>query len=125
MADYLWVGAGGAAGSMARYWVWKLVAPTSGGFPWATMAVNVTGSFVLGLLAGILAGRVDPTVRFAVFFGLLGGYTTFSTFTVDTVELFRVGEVFSGVMNVVVAVLAGLAAAWVGILLGEAMNPAI
>lgn len=123
MQEFLWVGAGGAAGSMARYWVWQVVAPRSGGFPWATMVVNLTGSFLLGFLAGILAGRLDPTVRFAVFFGVLGGYTTFSTLTVDTVELLRVGEAASAAANVAISLIAGLAAAWAGVLAGEALNP--
>jgi CrcB protein len=123
MQEFLWVGAGGAAGSMARYWVWKVVAPRSGGFPWATMAVNLSGSFLLGFLAGILAGRLDPTVRFAVFFGVLGGYTTFSTLTVDTVELLRVGEAPSAAANVLISLTAGLAVAWAGVLAGEALNP--
>lgn len=124
MQEFLWVGAGGAAGSMARYWVWKVVAPRSAGFPWATMAVNLSGSFLLGLLAGVLAGRLDPVVRFAVFFGVLGGYTTFSTFTVDTVEMLRVGELGSAVANVVISLVAGIAVAWLGVIVGEAINPA-
>ena len=124
MQEFFWVGAGGAAGSMARYWVWKVVAPRSAGFPWATMAVNLTGSFLLGLLAGVLAGRLDPVVRFAVFFGVLGGYTTFSTFTVDTVELARIGEWAPAISNVVGSVVLGLGAAWIGVIVGEALNSA-
>lgn len=106
---------------MVRYWVWTVVAPRSEGFPWATMAVNLTGSFLLGFLAGVLAGRLDDVVRYGVFFGLLGGYTTFSTFSVDTVELLRVGEMIPAVMNVVLAVGIGVLAAWVGIAAGEAL----
>ena len=123
MRAFLLVGGGGAIGSMARYWVWTLVAPRSAGFPWATMVVNLSGSLVLGLLAGVLADRLDDAIRYAVFFGLLGGYTTFSTFSVDTVELMRVGETFPAAMtNIVIAVLGGIAAAWLGILIGEAIG---
>ncbi len=125
MRAFLLVGAGGAVGSMARYWVWTVIAPRSEGFPWATMAVNITGSFALGFLAGVLAGRLDDTVRYAVFFGLLGGYTTFSTFSVDTVELVRVGEMWPALANTALAVVAGFAVAWIGILLGEALNPTV
>jgi CrcB protein len=121
MRAFFLVGAGGAVGSMVRYWVWTVVAPRSEGFPWATMAVNLTGSFLLGFLAGVLAGRLDDVVRYGVFFGLLGGYTTFSTFSVDTVELLRVGETIPAVMNVVLAVGIGVLAAWVGIAAGEAL----
>ena len=107
---------------MARYWVWTVVAPHSAGFPWATMTVNLTGSLILGFMAGFLSGRLDDVVRYSVFFGLLGGYTTYSTFSVDTIELMRVGEAFPAVMNVVVAVVGGLAAAWLGIMAGEAIG---
>jgi len=107
---------------MARYWVWTVVAPRSEGFPWATMAVNLSGSLLLGFAAGVLAGRLDDAVRYSVFFGVLGGYTTFSTFTVDTVELIRVGEIVPTVANVVIAVLGGLLAAWLGIVVGESLS---
>ena len=122
MRAVLLVGGGGAIGSMARYWIWTIVAPRSEGFPWATMTVNLSGSLVLGLLAGLLSGRLDDAVRYGAFFGLLGGYTTFSTFSVDTVELIRVGEMFPALMNVSIAVLGAIAAAWLGILIGEAIN---
>jgi CrcB protein len=121
MRAFFLVGAGGALGSMARYWVWTLVAPRSAGFPWATMAVNLSGSLLVGFLAGVLTGRLDDTVRFSVFFGLLGGYTTFSTFSVDTVELLRVGEMVPATMNVTIAIVGGLLAAWAGIVLGESL----
>ena len=119
--DVLWVGAGGAVGSALRYLVWRAVG-TSGGFPWATLLVNITGSFVLGFLAGVYAGRVGPTMRLALFFGFLGGYTTFSTFTSETVVLARTGSAAMAFGNVAVSVLVGLAAAFVGVLLGEQLS---
>ncbi len=119
--DVLWVGAGGAVGSALRYLVWRAVG-TSGGFPWATVFVNITGSFVLGLLAGLYAGRVGPTMRLALFFGLLGGYTTFSTFTSETVVLARTGSAAMAFGNVAVSVLVGVAAAFLGVLLGEQLT---
>ena len=118
LKDVMWVGAGGAVGSALRYLVWRMVG-TSGGFPWATVLVNVTGSLLLGLLAGIYAGRVGPTMRLAVFFGFLGGYTTFSTFTSETVVLARTGSAAAAFGNVAISLLVGLAAALVGVLLGE------
>lgn len=125
LANVMWVGLGGAVGSAARYLVWTVVAPRSTGFPWATFAVNMSGSFLLGFLAGILAGRLDPVVRFGVFFGVLGGYTTFSTFTVDAVELARVGEWLPAFSSVVLSVVLGIAAAWLGVVVGEALNPSM
>jgi CrcB protein len=116
--DVFWVGAGGAVGSALRYVVWRAVG-TSGGFPWATIFVNVTGSLVLGFLAGFYAGRVGPTMRLALFFGFLGGYTTFSTFTSETVVLARTGSAGSAFLNVAVSLMVGLTAAFAGVLLGE------
>lgn len=117
----LWVGAGGAVGSALRYVIWRAVG-TSGGFPWATVFVNVTGSFLLGFLAGFYTGRVSPTIRLAVFFGLLGGYTTFSTFTAETVVLARTGSTVAAFGNVAISVLAGLTAAFAGMVLGESLG---
>jgi fluoride exporter len=116
--DVLWVGAGGAIGSALRYVVWRVFG-ASGGFPWATLFVNVAGSFVLGLLAGIYAGRVGPTMRLALFFGFLGGFTTFSTFTAETVVLARTGSAAMAFGNVALSVAVGLTAAFVGVLIGE------
>lgn len=116
----LWVGAGGAVGSALRYVVWRAVG-TSGGFPWATVFVNVTGSFALGLLAGLYAGRINPTMRLAVFFGLLGGYTTFSTFTAETVVLARTGSTVAAFGNLLISLVAGVTAAFAGVILGEAL----
>lgn len=124
MREFLLVGVGGAIGSMGRYAVWRLIAPRSGGFPWATFAANVTGSFVLGLLAGLFLGSISDSVRFGVFFGVLGGYTTFSTFAVDTVELVRVGETVAAVSNVVLSIVLGLGAALAGLLAGEFIRSA-
>ncbi|MDJ0952664.1 MAG: CrcB family protein [Acidimicrobiia bacterium] len=116
--DILWVGAGGAVGSALRYLVWRLIG-ASGGFPWATLLVNVAGSFVLGLLAGIYAGRVGPTMRLALFFGFLGGFTTFSTFAGETVVLARTGSAALAFGNVAISIVVGLAAAFAGVMLGE------
>ena len=117
----LWVGAGGAVGSALRYVVWRLVG-ASGGFPWATVFVNVTGSFLLGLLAGVYAGRVSPTMRLAVFFGLLGGYTTYSTFTAETIVLARTGSTVAAFGNVAISLLAGVTAAFAGVIVGESLG---
>lgn len=120
LKDVMWVGAGGAVGSALRYLVWRAIG-TSGGFPWATVLVNVTGSFLLGFLAGVYAGRVGPTMRLALFFGFLGGYTTFSTFTSESVVLARTGSASAAFGNVAISVGVGLAAAFAGVLLGESV----
>ena len=116
--DVLWVGAGGALGSALRYLTWRAFG-AAGGFPWATVLVNVAGSFMLGLLAGLYAGRISPTMRLGLFFGFLGGFTTFSTFTSETVVLARTGSVALAFGNVALSVVVGLTAALIGVLLGE------
>ena len=116
--DVLWVGAGGAIGSALRYLTWRAFG-ADGGFPWATVLVNISGSFVLGLLAGLYAGRVSPTMRLGLFFGFLGGFTTFSTFTSETVVLARTGSAALAFGNVALSVVVGLGAALIGVLIGE------
>ena len=122
MVEFLLVGVGGAIGSVARYGVWRLIEPRGSSFTWATFLVNITGSFVLGLIVGLLAGRLDERIRALFFFGLLGGFTTFSTFTVDTVALWRAGLHQTAVVNVLFSVFAGIVAAYVGLLAGDALN---
>ena len=95
---------------------------TSGGFPWASVFVYFTGRCLLGLPAGVYAGRVGSTMRLAVFFALLGGYTTFSTFTAETVVLARAGSAVAAFGNVTVSMIAGLVAAFAGILIGESLG---
>src|SRR4051794_32171211 len=94
---YLWIALGGALGSMARYWLSGAVAVRIGEtFPWGTIVVNVTGSFIIGCFGGLTGpeGRllVDPAVRMFVMVGICGGYTTFSSFSLQTLDLARDGE---------------------------------
>ena len=119
------VGLGGALGTMARYGVWRALPNQPGSFTVATFAVNVIGSFVLGLLVGLLFGRLTMRVQALFFVGVLGGFTTFSTFTVDTVALFRAGAGTTAVLNVVLSVGVGLVVAAAGIYLGESLNPEV
>jgi CrcB protein len=111
------VGAGGFLGASARYalggLVYRLVSPA---FPWATVLVNVSGCFAIGFLA-ILAeerGPVGPTGRLFWLVGVLGGYTTFSTFGYETLGLAREGSYALAAASAVGQVALGLAAVWVG-----------
>jgi fluoride exporter len=112
------VGAGGAIGAILRYvvsgWVQQL-APL-GAFPVGTLAVNFLGCTVLGTLGGLAESRyvLGSGARLFVFLGILGGFTTFSTFAYETVALAREGEILKGVLNVVLSVLLCLAGAWLG-----------
>lgn len=114
------VAAGGALGAAARFEVVDLSAVPSGHFPWATLAINATGSFVLGLLAVVVATRLpsDRYLRPFVATGLLGGYTTYSTFAVEADLLLKDGHgalaaayVAASLSTCVLAAAAGMLAA--------------
>jgi CrcB protein len=112
-----------AIGAPARYVVDGFVQDRAGGvFPWGTFVVNVTGCLVLGLLAGFgLYHELDPTVRTVIGAGGLGAYTTFSTFTYETVRLAEEGAVDEAVRNAIGSFLAGLAAASAGLAIAAAV----
>ena len=116
------VGVGGAVGSLARHGVNLAVAYVFGRpVPYATAAVNLTGSAVIGLLAGLIAsGRLTmtPHMRTFVFVGLLGGFTTFSSFMLDTVALTHAGARTLAMWNVAGQTLLGLAAVYAGYYFG-------
>jgi CrcB protein len=115
---WLAVGAGGALGSIARHGVNILFAQVLGrAVPHATAAVNLAGSLVIGLLAGaIAAGRlhVSTEMRTFVFVGILGGFTTFSSFMLDTLALGNNGEHALAFSNVALQIACGLVAVWAG-----------
>ncbi len=102
----LLIAVGGALGSLARYWMSEALALALGpGFPWGTLLVNVSGSFVIGLAAGGSIGDArlvaSPFVRNFVMVGLCGGYTTFSAFSLQTVTMLQAGDVGRASLNVV------------------------
>jgi CrcB protein len=117
------VGFAGFVGALARYELEGLIADkTTGSFPWGTMFVNVTGSFVLGLLFALLVeGRVvvAPWLRTAAMVGLIGTYTTFSTFTLETVRLAEDGSYVLAGVNAMGSLAIGLVAVYAGIALGR------
>ena len=114
----LLVGAGGFVGSVFRYllgsWVHSLIGDSS--FPFGTLVINVLGCLIIGILAGISDFRQVFTseVRAFLLIGLLGGFTTFSAFSYETITLLRDGEMVAGLANVMAQVAAGLAAVWIG-----------
>ena len=119
---YLWVAIGGALGSMARYGASGLVARLSGStFPFGTMAVNVSGAIVIGFFAGLSIPEsrllIPAGVRIFVMTGICGGYTTFSTFSLETLNLMRDGEWAWALANVTLSVALCLIAAWMGFVL--------
>lgn len=114
---YLLVGAGGAIGAMARYFISTLTPPT---FPYATMIINITGSLAMGLIIGILARTLPPMqeeIRLFLAVGILGGYTTFSAFSLDVVTLWQRGDATGATLYVVISVVVSIVALYAGLML--------
>ena len=127
MTTSLWVAVGSALGGVLRYWCSGLVARGFGEtFPWGTLTVNVVGSLLIGLFVAVTGpdGRllVGGTTRQFVMLGLLGGFTTFSSFSLQTLTLLQGGEWLRAAGNVVLSVLLCLLGAWLGYGLGTALN---
>jgi CrcB protein len=124
LLPYVLVGAGGFLGANARYVAAKWIGTVSDGrFPLGTFLVNVSGSFLLGLLGGWLAGRLVPTsdhLRLALGVGFLGAFTTFSTFEFETHALIEDGIWFAALMNIVLSVCIGLIALRAGVVVAKA-----
>jgi CrcB protein len=127
MLAYLWVALGGAVGSAARYGLNGLISTRFGEtFPWGTLAINVTGSFLIGVFAAFAdpEGRVliSPGVRQFLMIGVCGGYTTFSSFSLQTLRLAQDGEWLYAAGYVLLSVALCLTAVWLGYALGAAFN---
>ncbi|HEX6997263.1 MAG TPA: fluoride efflux transporter CrcB [Gammaproteobacteria bacterium] len=125
--SYFWVAVGSALGGMARYGCTGLAARLFGAsFPWGTLIVNVSGSLLIGALAALLApenrlfGHPDARAFLAV--GLLGGFTTFSSFSLETLNLARSGEWLAAAGNALASLLLCLAAVWLGHFVGAALQ---
>jgi CrcB protein len=122
MKEVLWVGLGGFIGANARYLLGAWVAARFGAtFPYGTFVINVTGSFVLGVIMGLLDAHVlAPAVRLSLAIGFVGAYTTFSTFTYETLRLIENGSLLLATANVVGSVVVGMLAAVAGLAAGRA-----
>jgi|ERR1043166_710545 CrcB protein len=123
----LWIFLGGGFGSLARWWCSGIVGRCFGEtFPLGTLVVNVTGSLAIGFFATMTdpGGRwlVSPSFRTFFMFGICGGYTTFSSFSLQTLNLARDGEWLRAGLNVVLSVVLCLGAVWLGHLLATAVS---
>jgi len=127
MAIYLWIAIGSALGGMARYWCSGAAARLIGEtFPWGTLFVNVTGCFIIGFVATLTGpdGRIfaGSTARQFVMLGLLGGFTTFSSFSLQTLNLVQDNEWLQAGGNIIGSVVLCLLAVWLGYLLAFSIN---
>jgi CrcB protein len=125
--SYLWIAIGSALGGVSRYACSRYIALWFGEtFPWGTIFVNVSGSFVIGLFAGLTGpeGRmiVAPDLRLFVAVGFCGGYTTFSSFSLQTLELIRNRDFAEAGMNVLLSVLLCMAGVWLGFIAANLLN---
>ena len=122
MERYLWIAAGAVLGANARYLVSQWVAERLGAaFPFGTLIVNLTGSLMLGFLLSLTANRftVSPAMRLFLTVGFLGSYTTFSSYTVESLSLLQNGAPASGLLNILGHNMAGLICALLGIYLAR------
>ncbi|HZS44569.1 MAG TPA: fluoride efflux transporter CrcB [Blastocatellia bacterium] len=124
--SYLAVALGGALGAMSRHWINTFVGtryPTR--FPYSTLIINVTGSFIIGLFLTLVNEKISihPNWRLGFAVGFVGAYTTFSTFEYETFNLIEKGASFSALANVVISLTLGFVAVWGGIVLARKAGP--
>lgn len=127
MLTYLWIAIGSALGGMARYACSRAVALRYGEtFPWGTLTVNVFGSIVIGFIAALAAPEsrvmISPSARQFMMVGLCGGFTTFSSFSLQTLELIRNRDLAEAGGNVLLSIAACMAAVTIGYIAGSALG---
>lgn len=122
MKQVLLVVAGGGLGAAARYLLSGAVQRHAGTlFPYGTLAVNTLGCLAIGVLMSMFEDRflMQPSLRLFLTVGVLGGFTTFSSFSYETIELLRAGSVLAGMMNIAASLLCCLAGTWLGLAAGK------
>jgi fluoride exporter len=122
MTKYLMVAIGGAMGSVLRFWVGGYVSNRLGTrFPYGTFVINVTASFLIGFILTLLSERThwSPNWRYLIPIGFIGGYSTFSTFEYESFRVFQDGELLITGLNVVLSVILGFLAVWLGVITGR------
>ncbi len=122
----LWVVAGGALGTLARYVIATLALPISANLPWGTIIINVTGSFIIGFVGTLTLahGRfpLPETARLFIMVGFCGGFTTFSAFSLQTLDLMRAGDMIRAAANIGISVVVCLLAVALGHTLAAHLN---
>lgn len=122
MLNLFAIAGGGAIGALMRFWISNSIYALYGrNFPYGTLFVNVMGSLLMGFLFVMLNERfnLDPVWRAALLIGLLGAFTTFSTFSIETLNLMISGEVSKAAVNIILSVIICIFATWLGVLIGR------
>ncbi|MFB3115867.1 MAG: fluoride efflux transporter CrcB [Gammaproteobacteria bacterium] len=122
MTQLAFIAAGGATGALMRYWLSNGVYALLGrGFPYGTLTVNVTGSLLMGFIYVFMIERMDISVewRAGLMIGLLGAFTTFSTFSIETLNLLESGEQLKAAMNILLSVTLCILGCWLGMVVGR------
>ena len=122
MTQLAFIAAGGATGALMRYWMSNGIYALLGrGFPYGTLTVNVTGSLLMGFLYVFMIERMDISVewRAGLMIGLLGAFTTFSTFSIETLNLLESGEQLKAAMNILLSVTLCILGCWLGMVVGR------
>ena len=122
MIRYVLIAVGGAIGALARFAVGSYVGNRMGArFPYGTMLINLSGSFLIGMVMTIIAERasVNRNLVYLVPIGFIGAYTTFSTFEFETLRLVQDGQMFAAFTNIGLSVLVGFAMVWLGVVAGR------
>lgn len=122
MTQIAFIAVGGAVGALMRFWMSSGVHAVFGrDFPYGTLSVNVTGSLLIGILYVFFYERMDVSVelRAAILIGVLGAFTTFSTFSIETLNLMEAGEHLKAFINVLLSVSLCLVACWFGMVVAR------
>ena len=122
LTNIMFIAAGGATGALLRYWVSNSVYALFGkAFPYGTLSVNITGSLLMGLCYVLLLERLDAGVQWRAFVmvGLLGAFTTFSTFSIETLNLIESGEQIRAIVNILLSVTLCIIGCWAGMIIGR------
>jgi CrcB protein len=121
---YLMVGVGGFVGAIARFWLASYIGGKMGTrFPYGTLVINVSGSFLVGLVVTVLAEKMQWSQhwRYLIPIGFIGAYTTFSTFEYETLRTVQDGQFLIAFLNITLSVVVGFVAVWAGVATGRAI----
>ena len=125
LLKYLFVGVGGCLGSILRFWLGSYIGGKMGArFPYGTLVINITGSFLIGLIFALLTVRTNwsPNWRYLIPIGFIGGYTTFSSFEYETLRMIQDGQIGLGLLYVATSVVIGFVAVWGGMIAGRVIG---